>query len=371
MRRAASRGSMSRVRVPSPSTTMRNWRLEPPPGVRRQPASSSKRALRLNANAARAVWAGPAKQRSNPRPRRQRGQAQRRGARRGTARRASARSAGRYASGSRLVRRRGSRQAAVSRAAAQGRATTPNRRRVAAGERRRRAAEPSRRGAKPRAGTDQRRQAANGLRRIAMNEYAWTRLRQKMRRVDRQRPESIVRGLGAPRDRGEIRPALGGEHAGDVLEHDQPRGARRCAVKKLITEQKPQKAPERAPSRPSPRAPASDRSWHGNEAQARSARPGEIGGAKRGDVGYPKLPTSPIGGVSRALARIDVVGEQAPPLWLKSGARHAAAAKELVESGHRWSPPIEGNTPSLADFSPERASRRLTRAPVSCVYGRP
>ena len=42
--RAASRGVIRRVRIFSPSTSIRNWRLDPPPGVRRQPASPSKRA---------------------------------------------------------------------------------------------------------------------------------------------------------------------------------------------------------------------------------------------------------------------------------------------------------------------------------------
>ena len=165
------------------------------------------------------------------------------------------------------------------------------------------------------------------------NEYARTRLRQKMRRVDRQRAESIAEALKRRADRGEIRPTLGGEHAGDVLEHDQ---ARRPSLRR-------QKAHGRAEAPEGSGAGAVESGAGAGERQilARKRSPGEvgasgeIGGAKRGDIGYPELLTSPIGGVGRALARVDVVGEQASPLGLKSGARHAAAAKELVESGHR------------------------------------
>ena len=53
---------MSRVRVLSPETTIRNWRLEPPPGVRRQPARPSKRASAWTAYATGAVRPGAAEQ---------------------------------------------------------------------------------------------------------------------------------------------------------------------------------------------------------------------------------------------------------------------------------------------------------------------
>ena len=43
MRRAASRGESRRDRTFFPSTIMIVWRLEPPAGVRKQPATSSKR----------------------------------------------------------------------------------------------------------------------------------------------------------------------------------------------------------------------------------------------------------------------------------------------------------------------------------------
>jgi len=41
--RAASRGDSRRERTLPPLTTMMNWRLEPPDGVRRHPATSSNR----------------------------------------------------------------------------------------------------------------------------------------------------------------------------------------------------------------------------------------------------------------------------------------------------------------------------------------
>ena len=52
-RRLADLG-MDGVRVRPLAMTMRNWRLEPPPGVRRHPASPSKRASSSRTNSTRA-----------------------------------------------------------------------------------------------------------------------------------------------------------------------------------------------------------------------------------------------------------------------------------------------------------------------------
>ncbi len=54
-------------------------------------------------------------------------------------------------------------------------------------------------------------------------------------------------------------------------------GARRSAARACSSSQNAQKVPERAPCRPAP-LPASDRSWHGNDAHARSAAPGRSPG---------------------------------------------------------------------------------------------
>src|SRR5580704_11181050 len=48
------------------------------------------------------------------------------------------------------------------------------------------------------------------------------------------------------------------------------RGARFSAIKPFISVQKGQNVPERSPFRPAP-PPASERSWHGNDAHARCA----------------------------------------------------------------------------------------------------
>ena len=65
--------------------------------------------------------------------------------------------------------------------------------------------------------------------------------------------------------------------------------------------------------------------------------PGEIGAAgqiarlERGDVGDFQFGRAPVGDIAFRLFAIEIVGEGAAPARAQSGARHAAAAEELVE----------------------------------------
>ena len=91
-----------------------------------------------------------------------------------------------------------------------------------------------------------------------------------------------------------------------------------------------QNEPERAASSPA-RSPASDKSWHGKDAQARLATPGRSAVVSFGDVADDEPIGPPIGGVCRRFPPIDVVREETRPFRAQSSAGHAAAAEELVE----------------------------------------
>ncbi len=271
--RRLARASSAACASRPPSTSIRNCRLDPPPGVRRQPARPSKRTSRAaTLHAAGAVGPGAADR------------ARRRGARRSpapaprrVAMRATAPPAQRARSAPRSRQRCGIGLEAVGERE-RWRAAPGSRHQIQSrGERRSRAAAARRSaGETPIDGGacgDEPRRDDAGRRRGRDEEQPRPRLRQELAGVDRQRAEAVAAGLQRRSERGEIGAAARGQQAADVFQHDQSRRAAARPPSACISRQNGQNAPDRRPSSPAP-APASERSWQGNEAQARSARPG-------------------------------------------------------------------------------------------------
>lgn len=58
------------------------------------------------------------------------------------------------------------------------------------------------------------------------------------------------------------------------------------------------------------------------------------------NLAQPEILRAPVGDIARALAGVDVVGEEATPVRAKAGAGHAAASEKFKESGPRHRPEV-------------------------------
>ena len=186
-------------------------------------------------------------------------------------------------------------------------------------------------------------------------KHARPRLRHESRRVDDERAEAVIRPPPEPRRwrRNPRRDARSGSRRRSPARPRAARGLRRRSSR--ISRQNGQNVPERvgALSRSPPRPrwpPASERSWQGNEAQARSTLPpGRSSGRQRRDVGAADMLRAPVGLVGRDLHRVEIVGEKAAPARPEAGARHAAAGEELVEGERRHPAPVSARSDRAGD----------------------
>ncbi len=169
-----------------------------------------------------------------------------------------------------------------------------------------------------------------------------------MRGVHRQRAEAIAELLQRLAQGDEVGAAGRGQQPDDILDSQQ---FWRTALLRERFDQ-PGKAEEGAgPRAAEPGARAGKR-----QVLTREGSPGEIGmaGQVRGgqivNVADAQMIGAPVGGVARALAGVEVVGEQAGPAG-EARARHAAAGEEF-EIGRLGHPAIRSARPKLGRPAP-------------------